>query len=207
MQKTNRQKILDYLEKRDNVTANELSLAFRMTAANARHHLSILLEEGVVVVTGIKTSAPNLITGNKKRGRPEQLYQLKATAQAHNLDQLAELLLTQLTALENQEMIFTTIGKQLSSGPIEGKTLSARLQQVMKKLNKMNYRARWEARADGPRIVFSHCPYLGIVDGHPELCAMDSHMLVEFLGIQVIQTAKREEIQPGVRQCVFRLKA
>lgn len=71
---------------------------------------------------------------------------------------------------------------------------------LVEKLNGMHYQARWEAGADGPRIIFGRCPYAAVIEGHPELCQMDVGLLGNALGRDVRQLAKIEKAQ-GV--CVF----
>ena len=73
----------------------------------------------------------------------------------------------------------------------------------MEKLNEKHYQARWEAAADGPRVLFGRCPYAAVIDGHPELCQMDVKVLENFLGRDVQQSAKIEKGQGG---CVFAMK-
>jgi len=70
----------------------------------------------------------------------------------------------------------------------------------VEKLNQMNYHARWEAGAGGPRILFGHCPYAAIITRHPELCAMDAALLKELFGDELEQIAKIENFQDT---CVF----
>lgn len=205
MYKTTRQKILDYLEKRETVTASELAQAFRMTAANARHHLACMVEEGVVIILPGPGDGIFQQPGQERRGRPDQLYRLRKSAEADNLSQLAEALLRILVVKEEAEGRLEDLGRQLSGGNVEGKTLTLRLQQAIKRLNAMQYRARWEAHSDAPRLVFGHCPYAKILSAFPQLCTMDAKMLEEMLGGRASQAARLEEVQPGIRQCVFRI--
>ncbi|MGW8250024.1 MAG: helix-turn-helix domain-containing protein, partial [Anaerolineales bacterium] len=83
-----RQLILDYLGTKQTGTAPEVARATNMTAANVRHHLSILLDEGVIEAVGEHHT--------KQRGRPSQLYALSKHTRQHNLDQLSHALLVGL---------------------------------------------------------------------------------------------------------------
>jgi len=65
----------------------------------------------------------------------------------------------------------------------------------------MNYHARWEAGPEGPRIIFSHCPYAAIIEKHPELCKMDEAMLRELMGQPATQMFKIGK--EGSSVCVF----
>lgn len=67
----------------------------------------------------------------------------------------------------------------------------------------MHYQARWEAGAEGPRVILGHCPYVGLVEQHPQLCQMDASLLVELLDGDVRQTAKLEVGAGGKPFCAF----
>jgi predicted ArsR family transcriptional regulator len=201
MQKTTRKRILEYLENREPVTASELAQVFRMTAANARHHLSVLAEEGILVIVA---TAKDSLTRNR-RGRPVQYYQLRSNARANNLVQLSSALLQIVHS--NDEGTILRLATLLAGEAIQARTMTARLQQTIAKLNIMNYRARWEAHVDAPRIVFGHCPYSAILSDHPSLCQMDARILSIILNAKIEQLVKYEELTPGTYQCVFRLGA
>jgi predicted ArsR family transcriptional regulator len=78
-----------------------------------------------------------------------------------------------------------------------------RLVSVVERLNGMHYQSRWEAGAEGPRIVLGHCPYAAVISKHPELCQMDAGLLTKLLGGDVRQTAKLEIGAGGLPYCVF----
>jgi predicted ArsR family transcriptional regulator len=86
-------------------------------------------------------------------------------------------------------------------GDIAGQPLVRRLSVTVEKLNQLNYHAHWEAGAEGPRVIFAHCPYAAIVEKHPELCAMDRALLRECLGHSVTQIFKTGK--EGSSVCVF----
>jgi hypothetical protein len=85
--KTVRQRILDHLQVKQIVSAFEISRALKMTAANARHHLAILVDEGAVEATGIRPAA----------GRPSAAALPDPQTQQHSLDHLAAGLLMSLS--------------------------------------------------------------------------------------------------------------
>jgi len=88
----------------------------------------------------------------------------------------------------------------LASHPI-----ARRLNLIVEKLNQMNYHARWEAGADGPRIIFGHCPYAAIVGKHPELCDMDVS-LVSQLASRPVLKEERSETQRSICPFVFLIR-
>jgi predicted ArsR family transcriptional regulator len=191
MKITTRQKILDYLKRNRTVSSREIARALRMTPANARHHLGILAADGRVEVINRRQVG---------RGRPEKVYQLAGTLAGDNLSALVDALLT--VAGEKVEM--ETLGNRIvGEDDIAGQPLSRRLASTVKRLNEMHYQSRWEAGAEGPRVVLGHCPYAAVIEKHPELCQMDAAILVSLLGGRVRQTAKLEIGAGNLPYCAF----
>jgi predicted ArsR family transcriptional regulator len=201
MQKT-RERILDTLEQQHSASAHELASAFGMTAANLRHHLAILQDEGRVEVIAERP------TGG--RGRPEQVYALSQAAQPDNLAGLAGSLLAVLaeaSIAKRPETRLRHAARRLAGYRAEARgAASARLVGATRRLNALGYRAGWEARLGGPRIVLGHCPYAAIIDDHPELCQMDAELLAELLGQPVEQLTKLRPGPEGTPQCIFQFK-
>lgn len=81
-----RQRILSYITEKKSATVEELSKVFKVTPANIRHHLSILVEQGSVNIIGLKP-AP-------LKGRPTQIYSTTHQINQNNLDQLTKVLLS-----------------------------------------------------------------------------------------------------------------
>ncbi|RPI80547.1 MAG: ArsR family transcriptional regulator [Chloroflexi bacterium] len=198
--KTTRQHILDYLEIKQAASPVDIARALHLTAANIRHHLSILNEEGVVDVIDQRPAA--------RKGRPSQVYALRRQVFTHNLDTLSSALLVEIYLLlppEERSVFLKRLARRLISENRQTNP-SQRLVHSVSCLNKMNYQARWEARADAPRVILGHCPYASILPEHPELCQMDAFMLEEMLGQPVLQTARLEKTPQGFRQCVFTMR-
>ena len=84
--KPTRQRLLDLLKNRNNQTAAELSRALGVTQADVRHHLSKMIDEGLIVQAGHQRVA--------RRGRPARRYILAADALKDNFDLLSGALLT-----------------------------------------------------------------------------------------------------------------
>lgn len=199
--KSTRQRILDYLGNHRPVTAEELSHALHMTAANVRYHLAILLQRGLVTVAGERPS--------KGPGRPAKVYNLPHHKLGENLGLLASVLLNYAMHAEGaqEQKEFLTIIARLIIGRFQhGAGLSQQLFQSIRRLNELNYQARWEARADAPTLILGHCPYLGILPNHPELCSLDAAILAEMLGNPVGQIAKLARDSDGGTYCMFKLR-
>ena len=136
-----------------------------MTPANARHHLGILAADGRVEVISQRQGG---------RGRPEKVYRLAGTLVGDNLSALADALLTEAGTMVKME----AVGKRIAGGSAaSGQPLMRRLASTVERLNAMHYQARWEAGAEGPRVILGHCPYAKLIENHPLLCQMDSALL------------------------------
>ena len=196
---TTRQRIIDHLSSKRLASAAELGGALRVTPADVRHHLGILLAEGIVQESSQRRGGG--------RGRPTKLYTLSGLAQRHNLNGLSSALMDEFIsplAAEPRQAALQSVARQLSgtSQPQPGH-LTRRLYACAQRLNELGYQARWEAHAAGPHIVFEHCPYAPILAEHPELCQLDAHLLAALLDAPVIQTARLSPDQRGGRHCTF----
>jgi predicted ArsR family transcriptional regulator len=187
---TARQKILAYFNKTRAASAREISRALKMSAATVRHHLRVLASDGRLEVTSV-----HRLDG---RGRPEKVYGLPHSALGDNLAALSEALLTEA----GTDVPMEALAKQLvGESNFAGQPLAKRLNLTVEKLNQMNYHAHWEAGSEGPRIIFSHCPYAAIIEKHPELCKMDEAMLKEWMRLPARQMFKAGK--EGSSVCVF----
>ncbi len=199
---TARQKILTYFKKQRVASAAQIGRGLNMSAATVRHHLSIMLADGRI----------EMLEENRKsgRGRPVKLYKLSEKTLGDNLALLSDAVLREwlngLSPSKREEAvkkIAKALISQIGAGQPEVPA-AKRLAIVVEKLNTLHYQARWEAGAEGPRILFGHCPYAVIIKDHPELCQMDSEMLSSVLQSTARQTAKIAV--NGAAACVFALR-
>jgi predicted ArsR family transcriptional regulator len=193
---TARQKVLAHLKKNRTASAREIARALKMSAPNVRHHLSVLCSDGRAEMTAVKA--------RDGRGRPEKLYSLSQSALGDNLSVLADALLMEKFNAEK-------IGKRIVqsqglAGSAAGQPLAKRLVTLLEKLNQMHYQARWEAGAEGPRVIFGRCPYSKVIDEHPGLCKMDAALLQDALARPVIPLTKNEAAQHGLCPFIFTVK-
>ena len=194
--KSTRQRLLDILKSRPNTTAAELSRALKLTQADVRHHLSNMVDEGLVVATGYQRGG--------RRGRPARKFSLAAAALKDNFDLLSSALLA--VSLQNisspDRMVFLRdvaaqlVGKHASGGP-----LAQRLVGAVVRLNELGYQARWEAHADAPRLILEHCPFASLLPQHPELCQLDACLLEILLKEPVAQIESLAHEDGG--HCIF----
>jgi predicted ArsR family transcriptional regulator len=200
--KTTRQRISEFLQRRQRASATELSHALHLTAADVRHHLQILEVEGVVEVAGQRPAL--------RRGRPTLLYQLTRQASLNNLARLSNALLME-TYQSIPEPERRNFNKRLAQRLVgdnfqPARNPSQRFVKAVQLLNQMNYQARWEARHDAPLVIFTHCPYADILPGQPELCQLDAELLALLLANPVKQTICSQVNLQGISQCIFAIK-
>lgn len=196
---TTRKRILNFLATNRTASAPELSRAFRMTSANLRHHLKILVQEGLIAVVGQDAS--------RGRGRPTIRYITTRQAQDHGLGDLAGALFEQIIGMRASKQRAQRL-KQVAArlqGPARkpDESITHRLVAAVERLNALRYRAHWEAHTEGARVIFGQCPYAQIIDQHPQLCQMDAYMLEGMLAESVTQTAKIDRRPQGPGTCVF----
>jgi len=187
---TVRQKVLAYLNKNRTASAREIARALQISAATVRHHLRVLAADGRLEMASVR--------GRDGRGRPEKVYSLPRSALGDNLAALSDILLTDAKPGLKVDVLAKRLASQ-SDLPIQ--PLVKRLNLTIEKLNQMNYHARWEAGSEGPRIIFSHCPYAAIIAKHPELCQMDEALIKERIGQTAAQIFKIGK--EGSSVCVF----
>jgi predicted ArsR family transcriptional regulator len=189
-----RQKVLAHLKKTRAASAREIARALNMSAPNVRHHLGILVSDG-----RLETASVHQRGG---RGRPEKMYSLSQSALGDNLSSLADALLTEAGSKLKVESVASRL---LDSTQFANLPIPKRLTLLVEKLNEMHYQARWEAGAEGPRVIFGRCPFAKIIENHPALCKMDAAMLQMALARPIAQTAKVESSARGLCPFAFRV--
>lgn len=188
---TARQRVLAQLNKSGRASARELARTLRMSEANVRHHLRVLASDGRVTITSVRSEG---------RGRPEKVFGLSAALAGDNLAGLAEALLVVEGSRLKAESLADHI---LDSTQFANLPISKRLGLLVERLNERHYQSRWEAGAEGPRVIFGRCPYAAVIERHPELCQIDANILVRTLNGDVRQI---EKIEKGRGLCVFSVR-
>ena len=197
-----RQKILNYIQEQQSATVEELSKVFGVTPANIRHHLSILVSQGTLTIIGQRTALG--------KGRPPGIYAAALQSTQHNLDQLADTLLSTLLADsqagETRRIVHEVARQMAERYPVDKHNPTRRVYSSIRALNHMNYQAHWEAHVENPRIILGHCPYATILDQHGEICMLDAYLMQELFAVPVRQTEKRSLNSRGLPYCVFLLQ-
>ncbi len=195
MQST-RSKILRYLEDNPRSSAEDISRYLEMTAPNIRYHLEILKQEGLVQVSDSRSPGG--------AGRPILLYNLTSESLGNNLYPLLKTMLERIARSEKPREEIRQIAESFT-GDKQVKTVNRvkRYNLAVEFLVDHNYRASWEARPGGPRIILRHCPYLDLASSHPLLCQFDEELLSSLCGIKLILTQKRSFGTDPYSPCVF----
>lgn len=178
---TARQKVLTYLTKNRTASAREISRGLKMSIETVRHHLRVLVADGRLEVESVR--------GREGRGRPEKAYSLPQAALGDNLSALSEALLAEAGSSVRVEALAKRLAGDVG---FASQPAAKRLNLLVEKLNQMHYHAHWEAGAEGPRVLFGHCPYAAIVGRHPELCEMDASLLTLLAARPVLREARPE---------------
>lgn len=196
---TARQRVLTYLTKNRAASAREVARGLKMSIETVRHHLRVLSADGRLEAESAR--------GREGRGRPEKVYSLPRAAWGDNLPALAEALLAEVSPRRHGDAGYSVrveaLAKRLAGDvSFAGQPVAKRLNLLVEKLNRMHYHAHWEAGAEGPRVLFGHCPYAAVVGGHPELCAMDENLLA-LLASQAVRREERPETPKNACPFVF----
>ncbi len=196
-----RRRITELLKEYGSVTVAELAHHLDMAQVSVRHHLDILVGEDLVELSGVRRQ--------NSAGRPSLIYSLTPNAaklfpQRH--DALASAMLIELkSTLPGSEVqrIMQRMGENTARrapAAAPGQTIAERLDEVTSFLCQEGYSARWEEREGCYEIYTCNCPYAGVSDEHPELCAMDqammSHLLPETVRLQT-------RVVNGAARCVY----
>lgn len=208
--KPTRQRLLEYVRVHPDATAADLARGLRLTHADVRYHLHLLLDEGVLAVTG---------TRRRGRGRPARTLRLASAIDPQRFDLLSSALLSEVLAdlssgekvsflqrvaerlsvlpfqaekgenggKRNSQRRAGEGGRQPSAVPPPPTSLATRLVNAVARLNALGYRARWEAHAVSPRLILEHCPFSSLHSTHPELRRLDALLIETLVGERVEQ--------------------
>ncbi len=196
-----RKRIIEYLRKHRAVTAGELSRSLHLTPANIRIHLANLLLEGQLQIIGHHNSG--------KPGRPQKIYALSPVKDIENLVLLTKALLLEIRDRMPQQQyleMIAQVAQRLAGETSSHSQLTVRLNNAVQRLNQLNYQARWEAHKDAPRLFLGHCPFLSLLDTHPEMCHLDAQLISTLLNLPVVQITKLTQDSRSVPYCLFNIQ-
>jgi predicted ArsR family transcriptional regulator len=198
MKDTTRTKILKFLQSEQTSTPAEIARTLNVTAAAVRYHLARLENEGLIERRAAKT--------HFEPGRPAQVFRLSPQSQPNFMAGLASALLAshlKQSSPDSVDAFWANLAMQIADSDPESLQLPRRLSFSIRELNRMNYQARWEAGAQGPRILLFNCPYADIWPQFPGLCQMDLHLLERWTGRKLQQTARIDLFGRKHTACIF----
>jgi predicted ArsR family transcriptional regulator len=204
---TSRERIFNYIKRNHTVTTREISSFFGVSRPNVRYHLDILLNQGLIEVSGKRTT--------NRKGRPDLLFSISKFNKGSNLDILSNTLLDELKRQfpQQKDEIFRSMAAKISISVLapeendlqsdELKQLSQRLLTTIQNLDELNYQSHWEAHAEGPRIILKNCPYSQVEPMHPDICLVDKYLIEFLLKSKVDQIGKLELDERSIPHCTF----
>ncbi len=197
-----RELILAYFATHPSTSAKELATELRLSSADIRYHLAILLRETVIELV------PPPDAEVKRRGRPSRRLRLAVKQQPNNYQSLAAALLGILgeVTASSSGKLEETLAVHLADGQPLAKNMPRRTADAINFLNRQEYAAGWEARNLGPRIIFHNCPYAAIWPQFPALCVVDTHLLIRLFGVEVEQIETIQGNHPPHPACIFQVR-
>ncbi len=203
---TTRDRLFQYLQIHRSADVPELSTALQVTRQDVRYNLNLLISSGLV-----RRVTDKAIHNPHKPGRPSVYYCLDPQTRPDNLNNLVRALLkttfsdVDLQTGSNEPL--QRVAQILAGLPAPAsvpRNLHARLNLALQELNRNQYRAHWEARPDGPCVLFANCPYAALLAEFPILCALDGELLHTLTGRQVQQLAKIDPAGGSPHHCLFK---
>jgi predicted ArsR family transcriptional regulator len=196
-----RQLILDYLQNHSQATSADLAQELGLSPAGIRYHLGLLRKAGLVTSTEGETDR------HINPGRPFRPIRLTAANQPDNLERLSSSLLRVAILSLPVDQLVEQLAAQLIPEPPHKLSLPRRLAYTLTALNQQHYEVRWEARKQGPRVIFQRCPYADIWPEFPFLCIMDQRVLSRLLVMPVYQIQNIHKAEDKKAGCIFQTGA
>jgi predicted ArsR family transcriptional regulator len=197
--KNTRDVIIRLLQERGELSVNEIAGEVGINPISVRHHLDILLAEG-------------LISFREERhgvGRPRMVYNLTEKGLDSFPGRYTRLTNRLLDELKQSlpapfvDRLFTQMAVDVAdqrAADMQGKPLDAKLDALKEMLADEGFNVDWQAQDDGVYIREFACPYYHIGRAHPEVCTVDQTMISRVLSIPV---EKIECVLGGDAHCTY----
>lgn len=204
MQKT-RQQILEILNHVGQATVQDIVAELhkrrddQITAVTVRHHLNLLLKQGLVETPEIRHRS--------KPGRPQYVYALTRKAHQYFPKNYRDLTIALIRELENQlpqpsiNVIFEGLADGMAvSVDTTNLSLENRFDVVVEYLCEHGYDAYWEENPDQYILHTSNCPYHDLAQSNDILCNMDMRLVSKLIGM----TPRRiSRVSDGAESCAY----
>ncbi len=199
-----RQKIIEFLKEKQYATVDELAAIVNLTPMAVRYHLNVLQSENLIHASDVRRPA----TG---RGRPQQVYQLTAAADAlFPVDYLSltDYLLDELnTKLGDAGIgeLFDRIASRLAQEAPPAKrnqSIEQRLNEVINFLSAKGFVVDWEAINNEYLIHTYSCPYRQLAKTHEHVCLLDRQVIEAMLNTKPVRVAC---LSDGDSHCTYQI--
>jgi len=180
--KSTKERILQTLLRKPNLTINDLAEAVEINPISVRHHLSNLEKEGLIAAEEERHGV----------GRPRLVYSLTEDGMEHFPTKYLRLT-TRLLAQMKESIpgpivasLFNQIAEDLASqyaSDIKGLNMEERLDFVKDLLAQEGFTVEWEKKDDKYEIHEISCPYYQIGVAHPEVCTVDQTLISKMLAV------------------------
>ncbi len=199
--KSTREKILMVLLKKPKSTINELAESVSINAISVRHHLNSLQADGLIVDEEERHGV----------GRPRLVYSLSEEGLETfptRYFRLANRILDRVRSSLTQEQIneiFTEIAKDIAAehqNTLKQMTIEEKMDFVQTLLDEEGFFVEWEKKEDHYILHEVTCPYIHVVNQHPEVCKLDQALITELLEIPA---NKIKCMADGDKRCSYRI--
>ncbi len=197
--KTTREKILQNLLTYPKSTINELAKEVGINAISVRHHLTSLQAEGLVISEEERhgVGRPRLVYLLSERGI-EQFPTRYFRFTNRLLDQIKKSLPEKTYSAILNQIADNTAGDILEK--VEYMSFEQKLDVAKELLAKEGFSMVWEKIGDEYLIHEISCPYLQIVQSHPEICTIGQRLISTILATSITKTRCMVN---GDTQCTF----
>lgn len=198
-----RKTILEILKRQGYATVADLAEALDMAPVSVRHHLDLLIGDGLVDSPRVRRSSG--------AGRPQQVYALLPAADAYfpnNYLAMADEGLRVLKQVLPKEALLQVMaemaGRTAAQAPTDLSTMppGEQAEHITGFLNTQGYMAGFEFADDSFIIHTCNCPYSDLAPSHPELCHMDLMLIGQLTGVMPQRVA---HIAEGDSRCSYRI--
>ncbi len=212
MQQSNpspRARILDLLQRRQEVTIKELVEFLGLAQVTVRHHIHRLERDGVVVYRERRRPV----------GRPDYVFYLSSQgqeAQPKGYDRLAAMLVAAAQDVQAEELsqvggegILAALLKRAADDraaalrqQVSGLDLASRLQGLVSVLNAEHFVAEAGPSDGGFQLRCNACPYLAVAKERPAVCDLDQRLFQDVLQVELTRTMS---IIDGDDYCLYEI--
>jgi len=197
-----RRQILVALKEKGGLTADELAARLKISAVAVRRHLDNLKNAGLVTYKEVKQGM----------GRPSFVYSLTDKTDhifPRSYEELAHDIILIIQSLYGQEAVDTIFEKrfekikEIYEPQVNAKTLTGRLDQLVRLRQSDGYMADWKTNDDGTFIITEmNCPIQNVAEGCCQACQQDLQLFTDLLDANV---TRQDHLVQGDNACSYQI--